>query len=33
MLKVYEGFPTSIYHLLVIITDDTIHDLDEMKSN
>ena len=31
LLKEYEGCPTSIYHLLVIITDGTIHDLDEMK--
>lgn len=31
MLKEYEGYPTSIYHLLVIITDGTIHDLDDMK--
>ena len=31
MIKEYENYPTSIYHLLVIITDGTIHDLDEMK--
>lgn len=32
MLKEEDGIcPTSIYHLLVIITDGTIHDLDEMK--
>ena len=31
MLKDDAECPTSIYHLLVIITDGTIHDLDEMK--
>ena len=32
MLKEEDGnCPTSIYHLLIIITDGTIHDLDEMK--
>ena len=31
MLKDNADCPTSIYHLLVIITDGTIHDLDEMK--
>ena len=31
MLKDDAECPTSVYHLLVIITDGTIHDLDEMK--
>jgi len=31
MLKDDDECPTSIYHLLVIITDGTIHDLDDMK--
>ena len=31
MIKDDAKCPTSIYHLLVIITDGTIHDLDEMK--
>ena len=31
LLKYETECPTSIYHLLVIITDGTIHDLDEMK--
>jgi hypothetical protein len=31
MIKDDAECPTSIYHLLVIITDGTIHDLDEMK--